>query len=338
LKSKKSLVEQVKKEQSGGHEKDKRYLNFYDLKDGEHMKVLLVPDVNGDLWVNFRKHGPNLTYKDATGKTQNVKGIGTIGAYPNNEDSPIMQKGYDLLSLNKETGDKFYLDEAKKWFPKEYTVMSCVVIESPMEINQSPDGNDVKLFNVPYKIKEYIMNQIAEEVIPEDEIFITPFVIKKSKNSGGWATYENSYFARNTLTDDELQTLEEDFQIDLFDYSNIDIVPKEPTIEELEEWLAKAEKAYAKVTGGATPSNDEPEEEEEEETPPRRTGTSLKDRIGKKKPAPQPEPEEEEDDIPFEQDDSEKVEAEPESSEPEEDEAPSKPSGLSDRLAKLRKK
>lgn len=335
LKAKKSLVKQVKEAQaSGQREKDTRFLNYFDLKDDEHMKVLLLPDENGDLWTKFRKHGPNLSYTDAKGKVHNVRGVGTIGAYPNDSDSPVMQKGFDLLQLEKDTGDKAYKDEAKKWFPKEYTVMSCVVIEAPMEINQSPDGNDVKLFNVPYKIQEYIMNQISEEVIPEDELFITPFIIKKTTNSGGWSTYENSYFARKTLTDDEIQSLEEDFKIDLFDYSKLDIVPAEPTIEELDAWLAKAEEAYDKVTSGSTRHGETAEEEEE--TPVRKTtGTSLKDRIGKKK---QPESEvEEEDDVPFDQGGSaEPVEEEVDSPEPEE--APKKSSGLSDRLAKLRKK
>lgn len=333
LKAKKSLVKQVKEAQAAGkHEQDKRYLNYYDLKDDEHMKVLLLPDENGDLWTKFRKHGPNLTYKDAQGKVHNVRGVGTIGAYPNDSDSPVMQKGYDLLQLEKDTGDKDYRDEAKKWFPKEYTVMSCVVLEAPMEISQSPDGNDVKLFNVPYKIQEHIMNQISEEVIPEDELFITPFIIKKTKNSGGWATYENSYFARKTLADDEIEAMEEDFKIELFDYTKIDIVPAEPTIEELDAWLAKAEAAYDKATSGAPATDDE---EEEEEKTVRKSGTSLKDRIGKKPPTTQ---EMDEDDVPFDQGGSDDSQEETESPEPEVEDAPKTSSGLSDRLAKLRKK
>lgn len=339
LKAKKSLIKQVKDAQSEGkREKDTRFLNYYDLKDDEHMKVLLLPDVNGDLWTKFRKHGPNLTYTDAKGKVHNVRGVGTIGAYPNDSDSPVMQKGFDLLQLEKDTGDRAYREEAKKWFPKDYTVMSCLVIEAPMEIAQSPDGNDVKLFNVPYKIQSYIMNQISEEVIPEDELFITPFIIKKSKNEGGWATYENSYFARKTLTDEEIESLEEDFKIELFDYSKLDIVPEEPTIEELQKWLDKAEEAYDKVTSGAHANDDTDEEEEEEEKPVRKSGTSLKDRISKKNPAPTTEEIDEDDDIPFDQGGSDNSEEETESPETEEDETPKKSSGLSDRLAKLRKK
>jgi hypothetical protein len=342
-KSKNSLLDQVKKLQSQGHEQDKRYLNYYDLKDNESMKILILPDTNGDLFVKYKKHGPNLHYIDAKGQRQGIRGLPSIGVYPNDSESPVMQKGYDLLQLHKDTGEAYYKEEAKKWFAKEYTVMSCIVLDSPFEVNHSPDGNDVKLVNVPYKVEQYIINQIMDEVISEEELFTTPFILKKSKNTGGWTSYETSYFARKALNVDEMNDIEEAMNITLFDYKVIDIVPPTPTIDELEEWLAKAEAAYEKATSGG--GNTDDSSDEDEEIPVKKTaGTSLKDRIKK---APVKVEEEEEDDIPWNDEPPAKPKkvAKVEDKEPEEvdderekEEAPVKKSALAERLAKLRSK
>lgn len=341
-KSKTSLVAQVKKLQKGEYESDKRFLNYFDLKDGESMKVLFVPDTNGELYVSYKKHGPNLHYFDAQGKRQGIRGVKPIGVYPIDNDSPVMQHGYDLLNLEKETGQKFYREEAKKWFPKGYTVMTCIVLDAPMEVPHSDDGNDIKLFNVPYAVQNYIINQIVDEVITEEELWTTPFIIKKSKNTGGWVTYENSYFARKPLSDDEFEAIEESCKLIPFNFQDADFVPATPTIDELQEWLDNALVAYEKATGG----NGDDLSNDEDDAPPvvatkKSTGTSLKDRIAKKATVVE---EDEEDDLPFDNAPEEeptpikkRVVQDVVEEDEEEDVAPAKPSPLSERLAKLRK-
>lgn len=268
LKAKKSLVAQVKEAQREDKQ-DQRMLPYYDLKDGEKMKVLLLPDVNGELWCKFAKHGPNVKHRTPKGM-QVVRGIGTIGTIPNSSDSPIMQHGYDLLAKEQETGDKAFREEAKKWFPKNYTYVSCIVLESPIEVKPNPDGSEVKLFALPYGIEKIIMNEISEGNIPEDEFFLTPLIIKKGKNEGGFASYDDSYFSRKPLSDAEFEAIEEDFTVTLFDYNTLDIVPATPTVEEQQEWLDKALKIYAKVQNGTQAAEDDSSDEGEEEKPKRK--------------------------------------------------------------------
>jgi hypothetical protein len=285
LKNTKSLTKQVKDAQSEQYEKDHRVLNYYDLKEGEKMKLIFVPDENGELWAKFAKHGANLTYTSG-GKTRNVPGVGSIGTIANNSESPIMQHGYSFLEKERQTGDKKWRDEAKKWFPRDYTIMSCVVLESPIEVKPNNDGNEVKLINVPQKVVSKIMNELSEGNISEEEFFITPFILKASRNDSGFRSYEESFFARKPMSDGELEDLDER-TINLFDYSTLDMIPKTPTIDEQQAWLDKAIAAYNRSTGAVAHSDDEEEEaprkvqpkvrhEEEDDEPPRRSAPARR--------------------------------------------------------------
>lgn len=237
LKLKSNLKKQIEDEaKSGGT--DNRFLNYWDLKDGEKVKILFVPDTNGELWGKFKKHGPSLK----------VRGAGSIRcAYESSsEDCPACQKGFDLLNLEKETGDKSYKDEAKKWFARDYTVMSCIVLDSPFEVSEAPDHNQVKLIYVPYAIEKLIKEAVTEGQLDEDELCRTPFFIKKGKNAGGYAEYTSSYFARKPVTDEELEFFD-DQVVEQYDYGTIDVIPPATTTEEVEEWLVKAVEAVEKA-------------------------------------------------------------------------------------------
>lgn len=231
LKLKANLKEQIEKENTSG--KDTRFLNYWDLKEGEKMSVLFLPDASGEkLWEKFSKHGPNL----------NVSGVEHINcARTSNADTcPACQKAFDLNNLANETGDESYKKEAKRWFPKHYTLVQCIVLESPMDIAESPDGNQVKLMYLPYGIEKVIKEAVVEEQVQEEDIPSTPFIIKKSKNQGGWASYDNSYFARKEVTDDELAFFD-DMKVEQFDFSEIDVIPAPTTEAEVQEWLDKVE-------------------------------------------------------------------------------------------------
>lgn len=284
-KSKRSLVEQAKDAMNTGYEKDTRMLNFYDLKFGEQMKVVLVPDVNGELFCRFSKHGANLTYTDAEGKRKNVRGVGTIGTIKDSSKSPIMQHGYSLLHKAEETGNKAFKDEAKKFFPTNYAYVSVVVLESPIEIQQSEDGNDLKLFSVPYSIEKMILNVITSGEMEEDDLWTTPLIIKKTKNDGGWASYEDSMFSRKPMSDDMLDYLEE-LNVVQYDYETIDIIPETPTVEEQQDWLDKAIPALKKHMSGTADDSDDEEparktrkfvDDEEDETPRKTRRTIVED-------------------------------------------------------------
>lgn len=250
-KLKQNLKKDIEAEKAGGNKSDKRFLNYFDLKFDEKMTVLFVPDVNGEFWTKFSKHGPNLKTTGADKKERGVR-VDHINCarISSGDDCPVCQKGFDLYALAKETGDKSHKDFAKLWMPRDYTLVSCIVIESPMDIIADDIDNQVKLMYLPYGIENVIKEQIAEGLISEDELCSTPFIIKQTENSGGKASYNNSYFARKMITDDELAYLA-DMTVEQYDYTTLDVIPKNTTTDDMDIWLALAEEAYEKALNGA---------------------------------------------------------------------------------------
>ena len=253
LKLNTSLKKQIEDEANQKKKVDTRFLNYYDLKDNEKVKILLIPDSQGRAWGKFRRHGPNL----------NLNGVGGVRcSYESSgSDCPACQKGFELLELSKQTGDESYKDEAKRWFARDYVLMSCLVLESPFEVQESPDGNQVKLIWLPYVVETLIKENIKEGVIDENELFRVPLFIKKGMN-GKYANYKNSYFDRREVSDDELAFFE-DMKVEQYDYGEIDVIPPPTTEAEVSEWLVKAiaddEAAKNGSAQGSKPQRTEPE-------------------------------------------------------------------------------
>lgn len=239
LSIKSNLKKQIEKEKTSG--KDTRFLNYYDMKEGEKMTILFLPDANGELWAKFSKHGPNLK----------LPGVGSVNcAYKSSgEDCPACQKGFAFLNESREQNDPKLKEEAKRWFSRDYTIVQCLVLDSPIEVSESPDGNQVKLMYIPFAVENIIKEAVTEGIVPEDELCTTPFVIKKTTNQGGWASYENSYFSRKQITEEELEVFEE-FTIEQYDFNELDVIPDPTTTEEVQEWLEKAEQAVLKASSG----------------------------------------------------------------------------------------
>lgn len=334
-KLKANLKKSIEKEQAGG--RDNRFLNFFNLSDGEKMTVLLVPDVNGEFWSKFSKHGPQLHIMDGK-QRRGVRGAGAINcSYKSSgEDCPACQKGFDLLNLSKETGDEHYKNEAKKWFSKDFVLVQCIVLDSPIEVTASDDGNQVKLMYLPHNIEKIIKENITEEQIDEDDLCRTPFVIKKTKNQGGMADYSTSYFKRNTINDEDLDFLE-DMKVEQYDFSNLDLVPSASTTEEVQEWLDKAEEAYDKALNGGSGSDsgsDEPPADKKKKEDGNGKLDSLKDRA-KKQAKESDEGEDDNFDSPDENSNDSPVEQEePDADEPEGKSAPA--TSAKDRLSRLK--
>lgn len=307
LKLKKNLKDRLEKE--GSNKKDTRFLNYFDMKFEEKMKILILPDVNGELWAKFKMHGPNL----------NNKKVGAVNCsyMSSGEECPACQHGFDYLNMEKETGDEAYKDEAKRWFAKDYTIMSVLVLESSMEIQESPDGNQVKLMYVPFKVEQMIKNAVVEGQIEEDMLSYTPLWLKKTKNKGGRAAYDNSYFDRKEVTDDDLQYFAEQ-KVDQFDYTNLDVIPKPTSTAEVQTWLDKALEIMDQEDGS---SSDDKADESKSDS----------------KPTPKPKKEKVEKDEDPEEDDSEESQDEPEEESDEGVKSESDGGSLKDRLAKLRK-
>lgn len=241
LKVKTDLAKQIEKEEeSDSGNRDKRFLNYYDLKYGEKMTVLFVPDVNGQAWTTYRRHSA----------PRGIRGLDAVGC-PGASSCAICQKGFDAYEVFKETNDKDDKEYAKKFFARDVAIASVVVIDSPCDINVDENENDVKLFNMPFAIEKILKEAIKEEQIDDDSLVCTPFVIKKTKNQGGQAAYDSSYFQREQLDDDAFEVMENEMNIDLFDYEELDIIPSIPEEDEAEAWAAKLEqKLAAKAESG----------------------------------------------------------------------------------------
>lgn len=305
LKIKQDMTKEVEKSGRGGT--DGRFLNYFDLKFEEKIKILFVPSKDGDFWIKYHKHGPNL----------DIRGIDSIDCpwKTSGDDCPACQRGFDLIEEAKEVGGKdtpegkALYDEAKQWFAKDYTLTQCIVLESPIDINQDKEGNQVKLFGLPYAVEAQITEDIKEGKISSDDLCTYPFVIKKTKNQGGQASYQHSYFdLRNPITDEDLEAFD-DLVVEPFSADDIrDIIPAPATTEDVEEWLVKVDEKLSKKKSSnetqqtdnvsTTDSKQRTSYEKAAETVSKNNKADLDEDVNlsasKEEPEQQPEPEQEE--------------------------------------------
>lgn len=308
---------------SGNRDNDNRILNYFDLEFGEKIKLMILPDPNGEVWVKFHHHGGR------------VKGAGRIGCSHKNNgvECAVCQEGHRLWGIHTETGLEADKNIAVKFFSDDSTIMNVIVLESDIDIRESEDGNEAKIMYVPRAIETMIREAIKEGQITQDELPFIPLVLKKTKNAGGRPAYDNSYFDfRNPVNDDTLDALSESI-VEPFDLTTIDLLPEEPSIEEQEKFIEKLTSMVTKKSGASKGAKSH--DEDEEEAPTKRQ--SLSDKLKAKTKAKKTEPAYESDD---ESDDESDYDDEPDYEEeaPEEEEAPAKRQSLSERLKKVKAK
>lgn len=239
--------EEQKENKTSNKKKDPRILNYFDLDFNQTMTIRLLPDggESGDLWTLYETHGPNL-------KNRNIDSISCV--YKETGES-CSACGYSY-GLHTEGNKK----EAARWRGKETAIGQCVVVESPIEITPSEDDNLVKLFYVPYGMREAIKEAIVNGII-EDPTTVN-FVIKKTKNQGGQASYSKSFFKPN---DDEMPDHVVASLSDATSYL-YDLSLERPAVStavEVQEWL---DKAIQIDRTGYTPSSDDiPEQNENDQ-------------------------------------------------------------------------
>ena len=265
---------EAKKSGKGG---DKRFLNYFDLKEGEKMTIRLLPDGgnSGEYWLEYATHGGNLK----------LRGLDSIScAYTSSgENCPACAHSFDYHN----DGDK---EQAQRWRSKETHIGQCMVVDAPMEINETEDGNPIKLVYLPFSIVEEIQEAIMEGKI--GEIMDHEFTIKKTIGKNGFAQYNKSYF--NTTEDplaDDILKMFDDGKLNLFDLS--EELPAPTSTEEVDEWLEKAielddkmsrRKSGRKSTKAEDHDGDRDGGGKEEEAPASKKvqGSSLMDRLKKK--------------------------------------------------------
>lgn len=311
-KLKKQMMEKTMKnaERGGGKREDNpKILPYYKLETGEKLEVMFQPYEDGDLFKHFKKHGPNM----------GVASVGSVECifHSRGESCPACAKGYSYVEDGKGT------PMSKKWMAKDYYVAQVVVIDAPFDMPELEDGNQMRIFYMPFAVMEKIKESYAEGIVedPTDHVF----VIKKTENQGGNASYANSFFRPKPAGDDIYEAFE-DATIELHDLVEEGIQPEEATTEEVEEWVEKADKALREGDGGSRRrSSSNNDDDNKEDGKPRSSG-GMKDRLNKRKKAEEQEEEEGADS------NQQEKESEPE----EKEDKPATGSSLRDRLRRSR--
>lgn len=218
------LIKQTEKKTKSN---DPRFLNYYDLEDGQEMEVLLLADPNGELIVSYKTHGDGLK----------VRGAGKINcSYSSSgEACPACMRSFEFWDAGDEENNK-------KWRAREHHIAQVVVLKSPVEVPDSPDGNVVKLFNMPFRIKEMITDGMLNGTVPDPTEQV--LVIKRTKNKGGFANYDKSFFRPGSAAEhipEDVVAAAENGNLKTFDLSLE--VPAATTGAEVQAWLDKADEA-----------------------------------------------------------------------------------------------
>lgn len=262
LKAKILKNEEEKKSKKGGG--DKRFLNYFDLEEGEKVTIRLLPDGgdSGEYWAEYHIHGGGLKLRGA--KTINC-------AYTSSgEDCPVCQHSYSYFT----DGNK---DEAGRWRSNNKFLAQCIVIDSPFEVNEAEDGNPIKLINLPFKVYEILKEAVIEDQV--GDIMDTDFIIKKTKNAGGQPAYDKSFFAKNEepLGDEVCEAFESG---ELKLYNLFDEIPDATTTADMDEWLDKTIELDNKASRRSTSSrsskddDDDNSSSDEDETPNKKSSAS----------------------------------------------------------------
>lgn len=246
LKLKTSLKANIEQEEktSGSSKKDPRFLNYFEMKEGQRMEVLFLPCASGEgSWTTDHVHGPR-----ASVKKQRIKGITPLSCsrMQHGEECVVCNEMFDHYTQgDKEAGNRLQITER--------TTAQVLVLMSDIEVQHPEDGNIVKLFNVPQSIVQKVKQAIMEEQVDEDELYLTPFVIKVTKN-GEYNQYDTSFFKRNNVTEDEFSALIDGKVVNQFDFSTGEFNTASSSVEEQHKWLAETTQKINIALGGGAPS------------------------------------------------------------------------------------
>lgn len=275
------LIKRQEQEKSKGGN-DPRFLNYFDLPDDSQMEIIFLADGGdtGEIMVDFEKHGKGLK----------IRGAGTVNCCytSSGEACPACDRSFGY----HEAGDD---DSAKMWRRQTYSVAQCVVVRSPIEINESEDGNIAKLMHLPWAIHEKIIDDVINQIVDDPTEHI--FVIKKTKNAGGRASYEKSFFKPKPYALDDLpeELVEAIDNGKLKPYTFADEVPAPTTAAEVQEWMDKvdgkiannADETQAAPQTETKPQTQESPEQETASTNVASSGSTLRDRLARRRAASQ---------------------------------------------------
>ncbi len=272
-----------REEQEAGSNNDARVLNYFDLQYGEQIEVLLVADDAGELFYEYSSH--------TAPRGSNVRGI-NCSFSSSREPCCVCDYGWELY---QRTNNK---DLSGKWRRKNHILGQVLPLNFPktLSIPESEDGNLVKLFYMPWGIKELIVDSLINQTISDPTEHV--LVIKKTKNQGGKPAYNKSYFkTEKVVLDPVYEELYANGQIKPYNLKAE--LPAPTTSQDMETWLRTAlegssvnrfwEKYIPEAGSQATDESGTPLPKlntESQETPmvsvtPKSTGPSLMERLEK---------------------------------------------------------
>lgn len=224
---KKEAEEQAKKGDRAAREKD--FIPFYNLKENDinanSMRIRLLPTYEGsrNVWESYHIHSPI--------RGSNMKSI-NCSYKSTGESCPICQFGYNQYKAgDRQTSSKFR--NKQRWLAQ------AVVVQSPVEIPMSDDGNPIKKIYLPSKVVEIIKEALLNGQVTD--ITACDFVIKKTLNQGGQPAYDKSFFDFQTLNTPMPDHVMEQLNTPAAKLHDLrEDVPQPTTAAECGEWLTQA--------------------------------------------------------------------------------------------------
>jgi len=192
-----AMIEKAQKirEKAEGGTRDLRFINYWDLKPGQELKIRFLPDageheLSNGLYIQFKHH--------------RIAGEWVLcpKSYGKYEKCAICQRGWDMYH----NGDR---EHYKEWVSKQARYAQCIVIDDGgLDIPEDPDGRIVRLLNMPQAVEEEIMKHLMNGNI-EDPTDHT-FVIVRTMDDGR-ASYSKSYVMMkpDPLPDEVLELIEQ---------------------------------------------------------------------------------------------------------------------------------
>lgn len=219
------------------------FLAHWNIKEGASLNLRFLPDGDNTNEVFWRERVMiKLPFKGIAGVSNDMVFV-SVPCNEMFEGQPInscpirkeVREWYALMKTDPSTKTKDFEDQASKyWGSKQYLLQCLIAPNSTPVLNDNAPENPIRrvllskgLFN---KVRGILMNPDVEE-LPTSYEKGRDFRIFKSKNSGGFASYDESQFAMSErpLTQEERDAIEK------YGLENLgDFIPKQPTAEELE--------------------------------------------------------------------------------------------------------
>lgn len=226
----------AKKDGNGGGAKKERapdsFLAFWNIPDRQALNLRFLPDADPTNPFFWRERDMiNLPFAG-------VKGVHTdkvVVSVPCNEMWDKVNTCPVLKEVRKWWDDKDMEEIARTYWKKKSYLMQCLVAPNSVEVKDDKvPENPIRRVLVTKQLFAKIESMMVDpdmEVNPTDYAGGVDFRVIKSKNSGGFNSYDESKFAMKSraLNEEELAAIEKYGTFNLNDF-----MPKRPTPEELQ--------------------------------------------------------------------------------------------------------